>query len=328
MQKPLTDVATEARRRGEAFDSMLRDSAAPRPTYVLHLSLTIALTLTASLEAQQPIDVREKFRAETELVTIPVTVRDAAGRLVTTLDRGDFIVEEDGTVQPITQFERDRVPVSLALAMDTSDSMRGERIIDAREVLANFLDKLLAPEDEASLLAFNHETRMLAGWTHHRATLRAKLNAIRPSGATAIYDAVSAALPLFESRSHPRGALLIVSDGADTASDITIASLKQQLVRSDVLLYAIAIDAPNGRTSTRVNPYTLNELTSQGGGYAEVITSDAELGPATERIADELNHQYLIGYTPTTAASGKYRAIRVRVKNAEYRVRSRRGVIR
>jgi Ca-activated chloride channel family protein len=293
-----------------------------------NVGLAIALAMMTSLEAQKPIDVRERFRADTELVTIPVTVRDAAGRLVTTLDRGDFVVEEDGLAQPITQFERDRVPVSLALAVDTSDSMRGDRIVDARIVLANFLDKLLAPEDEASLLSFNHETRMLAGWTHHRASLREKLDGMRPSGSTAIYDAVSAALPLFQSRSHPRAALLIVSDGADTASDITIAKLKQQLVRSDVLLYAIAIDAPNGRTSTRVNPYTLNELTNQGGGYAEIITSDAELGPATERIAEELNHQYMIGYTPSTPGNGNYRSIRVRVKSAELRVRSRRGVIR
>ncbi len=137
---------------------------------------------------------------------------------------------------------------------------------------------------------------MLAGWTQHRASLRAKLDSIRPSGSTAIYDAVSAALPLFESRSHPRAALLIVSDGADTASDITIATLKQQLVRSDVLLYAIAIDSPNGRTSTRVNPYTLNELTSQGGGYAEVIASDSRARPgdrADRRRAESSIHDRL-----------------------------------
>jgi Ca-activated chloride channel family protein len=290
--------------------------------------IALATTAFISVHAQRPIDVRERFRTESELVTIPVTVRDSAGRLVTSLERADFIVEEDGATQPITQFERERVPVSLALAVDTSDSMRGDRIVGARGVLATFLDKLLAPEDEAALLSFNHETRMLAGWTQQRASLREKLDLIRPSGSTAIYDAVAAALPLFESRSLPRAALLIVSDGADTASDITIATLKQQLVRSDVMLYAIAIDAPTGRTSTRVNPYTLNELTNQGGGYVELITSDAELGPATERIAEELNHQYMIGYTPTTPGGGKYRSIRVRVKNTEYRVRSRRGVIR
>lgn len=293
------------------------------------LTVALGVSVFAPLNAQQPIELRERFRAGTELVTIPTTVRDAAGRLVTSLEREDFIVEEDGKEQPITQFTKARVPVSLSLALDTSDSMRGERIIDAREVLATFLDKLLATEDEASLLAFNHETRMLAGWTVQRAGLRVKLDSLRPSGSTAIYDAVAAALPIFESRSHPRAALLIVSDGADTASDVTIATLKQQLVRSDVMLYAIAIDSPNGRrTSARVNPYTLNELASQGGGYVEIISSDSELGPATERIAEELNNQYMIGYTPTTSGDGRYRAIRVRTKHAEYRVRSRRGVIR
>ena len=71
-------------------------------------------------------------------------------------------------------------------------------------------------------------------------------------------------------------------------------------MRSDVFLYAIGIDSLDARNSTRINPFTLNELTSQGGGYTEIIRSTAELGPATERIAEELNHQYMIGYTPTT----------------------------
>ena len=131
--------------------------------------------------------------------------------------------------------------------------------------------------------------------------MRTKLDAIRPSGGTALYDAIDASLPLFESRQHPRAAILLVSDGADTASDIARRpTLKQKLVRSDVFLYAIGIDSIDARNSTRINPFTLNELTSQGGGYTEIIRSTAELGPATERIAEELNHQYMIGYTPTT----------------------------
>ena len=141
---------------------------------------------------------------------------------------------------------------------------------------------------------------MFGQWTTERAGMRAKLDAIRPSGGTALYDAIDAALPLFESRQHPRAAILLVSDGADTASDMTPTALKQKLVRSDVFLYAIGIDSLDARNSTRINPFTLNELTSQGGGYTEIIRSTAELGPATERIAEELNHQYMIGYTPTT----------------------------
>ena len=283
------------------------------------------------VEGQRPaIDLRDRnnFRAASELVTTAVTVRDADGRLITNLERTDFIVEEDGVPQPITQFTRDRVPVSLSLALDISDSMRGQRMADARGALANFLDQLLAIEDEASLLGFNHETRMFGQWTTERSGMRAKLDGIRPTGGTALYDAIDAALPLFESRQHPRAALLLVSDGADTASDMTPTELKQKLVRSDVFLYAIGINSLDAKNSTRINPYTLNELTSQGGGYTEIIGSAAELGPATERIADELNHQYMIGYTPMARGDGKYHSVRVRVTNKAYTVRARRGVVR
>jgi Ca-activated chloride channel homolog len=293
------------------------------------LLLSVPLALSERVDGQRPIDLRDRgFRSGAELVTTPVTVRDSNGRLITTLQKSDFIVEEDGAEQPITQFTKERVPVSLALVLDTSDSMRGQRMVDARAALARFLDDLLAPPDEASLVSFNHAARVIAAWTSQRTSLRARLDDLRPSGGTAMFDAVDAALPLFESRSHPRAAIVLVSDGADTASDISPTRLKATLVRSDVFLYAIAIDSGNENSSTRVNPYTLGELSAQGGGYSEVIRTAADLGPATERIAEELNNQYMIGYTPTTRSDGKYHSVRVRVNNPEYKVRARRGVVR
>jgi Ca-activated chloride channel homolog len=294
------------------------------------LVVLLALFATPLLAIQRPIDLRGKdnFRAASELVTTAVTVRDADGRLTTTLEQKDFIVEEDGVAQPITQFTKDRVPVSLSLTLDVSDSMRGQRIADARAALATFLDKLLAIEDEASLLGFNHETRMFGQWTTDRSGMRAKLGEIKPSGGTAMYDAIETALPMFDSRQHPRAALLLVSDGADTASDATPTQIKQRLNRSDVFLYAIGIDSLDARNSRRINPFTLKELTAQGGGYTEIIRSTGELGPATERIAEELNHQYMIGYTPVKRGDGKYHSIRVKVTNDSYRVRARRGVVR
>jgi Ca-activated chloride channel family protein len=294
------------------------------------LIVALAGAVVAAVEGQKPIDLRgnNNFRAASELVATAVTVRDAEGRLIKDLEQKDFIIEEDGVVQPLTQFTRDRVPISLSLVLDISDSMRGQRISDARGALAHFLDKLLLNDDEASLLGFNHETRMFGPWTLERAGLRPKLEAIRPSGGTALYDAVDVALPLFESRQHPRAAILLVSDGADTASDLTPADLKPKLVRSDVFLYAIGIDTIDARNSTRINPFALQELTGQGGGYTEIIRTTAELGPATERIAEELNHQYMLGYTPLTRGDGRYHAIRVKVTNDAYRVRARRGVVR
>ena len=266
------------------------------------------------------------FRAASELVTTAVTVRDAEGRLVTTLEQHDFIVEEDGVAQPITQFTQG------ARAGQPGAGARYQRQHARRSAWPTRAGRWRT----SSTSCWRRRRGLAAGvqsrdaacsapWTIERAGLRAKLDAIRPSGGTALYDAIAVSLPLFESRQHPRAALLLVSDGADTASDITPTVLKQQLVRSDVFLYAIAIDSPDARTSTRINPYTLNELTSQGGGYTEIIAATAELGPATERIAEELNHQYMIGYTPTTPRDGKYHTRpRQGRRTAAYTVRARR----
>ena len=279
--------------------------------------------------ARQMVDARSKnFRASSELVTTAVTVRDGEGRLVTTLDQKDFVIEEDGVAQPITMFTKERVPVSLSLAVDISDSMRGQRMLDARGALAHFLDRLLATDDEASLIGFNHEARLFHGWAIDRAGMRTRLEEMKPSGGTAMYDAIDVSLPLFDARQHQRAAIVLVSDGADTASDTTPTLLKRKLNRTDVFLYAIGIDSLDARNSTRINPFTLQELTSQGGGYTEIIRSTEELGPATQRIAEELNNQYMLGYTPTRRADGSYHTVRVKVANDTYRVRARRGVVR
>lgn len=269
------------------------------------------------------------FRTSAELVPTPVTVRDASGRLVTALRREDFTVTEGGMPQPVTQFTSERVPVSLALILDISDSMRGPRMDDARLALRTFVEDLLKPEDEAALIFFNHASRLAAAWSTDRTALREALETVRPTGGTAIYDAVASALPLFADRQHPRGAIVLVSDGADTASDTAVTDLKQQLGRNEVFLYGIAVDTPNARSSTRINPQVFHELSAQSGGYAEVVASTADIAPATARIAEELNAQYMLGYTPTAPGDGRYRSIRVTVARGEaYTVRARRGVVR
>ena len=293
------------------------------------LPAVVVPLLVLPLDARQMVDARSKnFRAASELVTTAVTVRDAEGRLVTSLEHKDFTIEEDGVPQPITLFTKERVPVSLSLAVDISDSMRGQRLVDARGALGHFLDRLLALEDEASLIGFNHEARLFHGWAIERAGMRSRLADMKPSGGTAMYDAIDVSLPLFDSRQHQRAAIVLVSDGADTASDTTPTALKQKLNRTDVFLYAIGIDSLDARNSTRINPFTLQELTSQGGGYTEIIRNTDELGPATQRIAEELNNQYMLGYTPTRRANGSYHTVRVKVSNDSYRVRARRGVVR
>jgi VWFA-related protein len=119
-----------------------------------------------------------------------------------------------------------------------------------------------------------------------------------------------------------------VSDGADTASNATLREVRSALVRSDTFVYAIAIDSPEPQPiNTRVNATTLREVTDDSGGRTEIVHSGAELVGATARIAEEINNQYVLGYTSPRGADGKYHSIRVRVRGSEYKVRARNGYV-
>jgi Ca-activated chloride channel family protein len=155
--------------------------------------------------------------------------------------------------------------------------------------------------------------------------LKDRLTAVMPNGGTAIYDAVAKSAEMFDRRSRPRAALVVISDGADTASDRSLQQARDAVIKRDAFVYAIAIDSPGVSASTRVNPAALRDLTGPTGGYTEVVHDATELGPATQRIAEELNSQYTIGYTPSRALDGAWRSIRVRVKGQPYYVRARQG---
>lgn len=265
------------------------------------------------------------FRSRIDIVQVTVSVTDANGRLITGLAQADFQIFEDGVEQTITQFTDKRVPVSLGMLLDASDSMRGQAVADARDAFDRFVGALLLGEDEVFVATFNHRPRLVAKWTMPPTSLRGSLEDLKPSGGTAIYDALADTARLFEQRVNLRAAMIVVSDGADTASDRSLLQTIEVIRRNDAFVYAIAIDAPDGRESTRVNPDALRDITGLTGGYTEVVKSAADLGPATERIADELNKQYTIGYSSTKPPDGSWRPLRVRVRSGGYFVRARRG---
>lgn len=289
--------------------------------------VVVAIVAGALVSAQTVRDPRP-FKTRIDLTSVNVTVVDANGRLVTGLGRDAFEILDDGERQTVTQFTAERVPVGLGVLLDISDSMFGRRIREARAAVARFLFDLLAPTDQYFLVAFNHAPRVLSSWTTDRGRVSDELAALKPSGGTAIYDALVDGLGLIERRERARGAIVIISDGADTASTITLREIRSALLRSDAFVYAVAIDSPERQAiNTRVNPTTLREITDQSGGRTEVVHDTAELDTATARIAEELNRQYLIGYSPAHGRDGKYHSIRVRVKGEGYRVRARNGYV-
>jgi Ca-activated chloride channel family protein len=292
---------------------------------VTHAERVLCVTL-AGLAAMAAAVGAQTFRSGVYTVQVAVTVTDTNGRLVTGLTRDAFEIFEDGDPQPVTQFTDQRVPVSLGVMLDASDSMRGQAMVDARIALDRFLADLLDPADEAFVGAFNHFPRILAPWTQPPEELRARLDEERPGGGTAIYDALVASAPVFAKRTHTRAALVVISDGADTASDHSLGQARDALRRSDAFVYAIAIDPEEpDRSSRQVNVAALREITGPSGGYTEVVRSAADVGPATERIARELNSQYMLGYATTRPLDGSWRALRVRMKADGQLARARRG---
>ncbi len=200
----------------------------------------LVLIIPPVLLGQQ--DQQPRFKTGVDVVSVSATVTDASGRFVRNLTRDDFVLYEDGVAQPILYFNNERVPVSLGLALDTSGSMAGEKIRAAQGALSRFLVDLLGPEDEVFVYRFSDEAVLVQGWTTDRRRLPALLGGIQPSGETVLYDTVSESLPLAKSGHHRKKALVVISDGNDTGSMISVSEVQRQIRESEILVYAVGID--------------------------------------------------------------------------------------
>jgi VWFA-related protein len=206
------------------------------------LAVAVLCVLASAVISGQAQD-RFRFRTGVDLINVSATVTDSSGRFVEGLSRADFVVYEDDQLVDVTHFSSERVPVSLGIILDTSGSMAGEKIAAARLALDRFLANVIRPEDEVFLYRFDSSPHLVQGWTSERKQITDALQALRPDGATALYDAVAQALPLLDSGKHFKKALLVISDGNDTNSRTTLETVRQSIRESDTLVYAIAIDA-------------------------------------------------------------------------------------
>ena len=212
--------------------------------------LTAALAVVVvSLHAQQPQPPARpddaagfRFKSGVELINVTATVSDANGRFVPGLRQEDFIVYEDDVPVTVTHFSAERVPVSLGIALDTSGSMAGNKIQEARAALDRFLYDLLDRQDEIFLYRFSNTPQLLQPWTKDRQQLSRALGRVEPNGGTAMYDAVAEAIPLTVQGQNRKKALLVISDGNDNASATTVRELQAQIRETETMVYAIGID--------------------------------------------------------------------------------------
>jgi VWFA-related protein len=210
-------------------------------------AIVAALGTTAAQEPQGGDQQSFRFRSGVELINVTATVSDGRGRFVSGLKQEDFRVYEDGQPRPITHFTAERVPVSLGIVLDTSGSMEGVKMLSARQALQRFLFELLGPDDELFLFRFDNQPELVVRWTNDREQIASAIRRLQPRGATSLYDAIAEAVPMAATGRHRKKALLIISDGNDTSSDARVAELKQLIRESEVLVYAIGIDAAGNR---------------------------------------------------------------------------------
>jgi Ca-activated chloride channel family protein len=221
-----------------------------------------ALAATAVLSAQQqpppsaPAPGPQtgsgfRFKSGVELINVTATVTDATGRFVPNLRQDDFVVYEDDQRQEITHFSADRVPVSLGILLDTSQSMQGEKFEAARNALDQLLADLSSQDDEFFLMQFSSTPNLLQGWTGDRRQVSRALVGIAPRGGTAMYDAIADSVPLMKRARNTKRALVILSDGNDMTSDTPLASVHRIIRESEALVYAVGIDCSGAGTYRR-----------------------------------------------------------------------------
>jgi VWFA-related protein len=214
----------------------------------------VVAVFSVVIDAQErPTGQGFSFRSGVSLINVTATVTGADGHFVGGLKRDDFEIYEDGVLQQTAHFDSERVPVSLGIAVDTSGSMVGEKWVAAQAALSRFVDDLLGSNDEVFLYRFDSQPELVHPWTNNRREVSQALNTIRPRGGTAMYDTVADAIPLAQAGTRRKKALVIISDGNDTSSSTRVAELTQTIRQSEVLVYAIGIDASGGSGSNGSN---------------------------------------------------------------------------
>ena len=275
-------------------------------------------------------------RESVSLVNLYLNVYDDRGKPITDLEAGDFKVLEDGRVQKVTTFTAARQPLSVALVMDTSNSMgTGNRMEIARKAAADFV-KRMAGGDRALVVKFNDSVREVQPLTDDRKKLTQAVESLTPSGGTALYDAmfqVSRQLSALEGRK----ALVLLSDGRDQAfQENAPGSLHRfeetvdAAVRSEAVVYAIGLGARLEDETDLAQRMSLRRIletySEKTGGRFYNPERAGQLEGVYQQISEDLGRQYSLAYSPANQArDGHWRVVRVEVARPGARVVTRPG---
>ena len=306
--------------------------------------------------SQEPeIDPDDVISVNTSEVLLPVTVRDASGRLVDGLKREDFRIFEDGVEQSLSDISLRQVPVDVVLMIDASSSAI-ENLDDFRRAAEGFASHL-GPEDRISLIQFDDRVLLLQDWTQSLTQFKRALRRIVPGRFTRFHDAVLLAAKDQKARSSARHAVIVLSDGIDNADGATFQTALRGALQSQTAIYVISNtqieraekqrelntmmggsqasakfnqlhieDLKMGLAALNASERNLQDLATTTGGRLYMPSSFHDLESVYAEVANELSHQYGLYYSPLNRTrDGKFRRVRVGTTNSDNKATSRIG---
>lgn len=291
------------------------------------------------LSADQPVSglTADTISLATSQVIVNVTVKSARGKYVPTLDRQAFTLLEDDREQDVVEFFGEDAPMAVAVVLDVSGSVV-EKDLNRYRNSALDLAYRLKPDDTLALYTFDESgVQKIRDYSSTVSDLKPLIKELKGEGNTPLYDAVLLAGKELRVRPERRRALILISDGADSASQATLREVEKQTFLSGVSVYAI--DLVNTEKSARRSPerqaaaQTLKQIAQESGGrYITteggffLLTSRMKLKRIFTDLIDELHSQYTITYEPDNLRrQGRWRTIRVNLEQADLTARTRLG---
>lgn len=290
------------------------------------------LALGVNFAQQTPVVNNEdptRITVEVTRVNMLFTVMDKKGRFVTDLTRNDFELLENKRAQAIQEFSAETdLPLRLGILIDTSNSVR-DRFKFEQQAATEFIHSVMtARRDKAMLVSFDSSAEMVSDLVDQPNEIIKGINALRPGGGTALYDAIFYScrdkLALDQPKYKFRRAIVVVTDGDDNFSHYTRDQALEMAQKADVAIYAISTNVTREETE---GDKVLKYLTQETGGQAYFPFKVQDLEQSFENIANELRHQYIIYYRPDPLVTdGLFHPITLRVKgHKELIVRVRPG---
>ena len=315
---PATPVATGSLSSVDSRSAPPTTSQASPPAST---SLAPAASPAANSKADQSGDSDDNgvfvFRKQVEEVLLHATVVDEKQHIVTSLDKGDFSVFEDGHPQIITSFRHEDIPVAMGIVVDNSGSMREKR----QKVNAAALNLVRAsnPDDEVFIVNFNDEYYLDQDFTANINKLKAGLEKIEARGGTALYDAVVASADHLKKEAKlEKKVIFVVTDGDDNESAETLEQAVRRL-QGDGGPTVYAIGILEKEEHPKHAKRALQIMSERTGGLAFFPQTLDEVDAISRTVAHDIRTQYTIGYKPTTPKTqGGYRQVKVDARAHNY----------